>query len=364
MSQVIMIILIFCSILGAIDKIFGNKYGYGSRFEAGIREMGTFALTMVGIYCLSPVIARLVLPILRPLSNLTGADPSVFICSILGADLGGYTSSVEIGATEEIIKFSGLILASMLGTTISFNIPMATNLVRDMDFENFSKGTLCGIVTVPLGVFVGGLAMGMQLNTLIINLIPIIIIAFSISLALIKYPEKTINLFINLGKAIGIVSLIGFVFSMTEFMFDIKIIKGMLPFEEGLFVVAKISIILSGAYSLIAFLSKILRYNLVKLSERIGINESSIMGLFTSLVNIVPMLAIFNQMDWKGQILNGAFSVGGAFILGGQLGFVSSIASDMVVPFFLSKIVAGITALIAAVFFIKYEEKTRLEEFK
>ena len=94
-----------------------------------------------------------------------------------------------------------------------------------------------------------------------------------------------------------------------------------------------------------------------KISEKLEINEESIMGIFTSLVNAVPMLAIFNKMDWKGQILNAAFSVSGAFLLGGQLAFVSTVAEDVVTPFMVSKIIAGATAIMVGKLFIKIEEK-------
>lgn len=359
MSKIIMGILIICSMVGAIDKLLGNKLGYGSQFEAGIREMGNFALSMLGIYCLSPVIAKVLAPVLIPLSNITKADPSVFIGSILATDMGGYTSSVELAIAPEMINLSGLILASMLGTTISFIIPMATNLISERDFEYFSKGCLCGIMTVPIGVFVGGIMTKVPIKLLLINLIPIIVISFVIAISLLKIPDQTIKLFIYLGKGISWLSMFGLIMSILDFMLDINILKGMLPFEEGVVVVAKIAIILSGAYSLIAFLSKILRKNLENISSKVGINEDSILGLFTSLVNAVPMLAIFNKMDWKGQIVNAAFAVSGAFLLGGQLAFVSTISEKMVTPFFVSKIIASVTAVLVGKIFIGIEEKKK-----
>ena len=361
MSKVIMVILIICSMIGAVDKLLGNKLGYGSQFEAGIREMGNFALSMLGIYCLSPVIARVLAPVLIPLSNLTKADPSVFIGSLLATDMGGYTSSLELARSPEMINLSGLILASMLGTTISFIIPMATNLVSDRDFEYFSKGCLCGIMTVPIGVFVGGILIKVPMKLLLINLIPIIVISFVIAISLLKAPDGTIKMFVYLGKGISWLSMFGLILSILDFMLDINILKGMLPFEEGVVVVAKIAIILSGAYTLIAFLSKLLRYNLKNISDKVGINEESILGLFTSLVNAVPMLAIFNKMDWKGQIVNSAFAVSGAFLLGGQLAFVSTVSEKMVTPFLISKLIAGITAVFVAKVFIGIEENKGLK---
>lgn len=355
-----MIILIICSMIGAVDKLLGNKLGYGPQFEAGIREMGNFALSMLGIYCLSPVIARVLSPVLIPIASIIKADPSVFIGSLLATDMGGYTSSLELARAPEMVNLSGLILASMLGTTISFIIPMATNLVSDRDFEYFSKGCLCGIMTVPIGVFIGGILIKVPMKMLLINLVPIIVISFLIAISLLKVPEKTIKLFIYLGKGISWLSMFGLIVSILDFMLDINILKGMLPFEEGVVVVAKIAIILSGAYTLIAFLSKLLKKNLETISNRVGINEDSILGIFTSLVNAVPMLAIFNKMDWKGQIVNAAFSVSGAFLLGGQLAFVSTVSEKMVTPFFVSKIIAGVTAILVARVFIKIEEKKKV----
>lgn len=356
MSKVIMMILIVSSMVGAVDKLLGNKLGYGSQFEAGIREMGNFALSMLGIYCLSPVIARVLAPVLIPLADFTRTDPSIYIGAILATDMGGYTSSLELARLPEMVNLSGLILASMLGTTISFIIPMATNIVSDRDFEYFSKGCLCGIITVPIGVFVGGLIIAVPMKLLLINLIPIIVISFIIAISLLKAPDQTIKLFIYLGRGISWLSMFGLIISILDFMLDINILKGMLPFEEGAVVVAKIAIILSGAYSLIAFLSKLLRYNLENISKKIGINEESILGLFTSLVNAVPMLAIFNKMDWRGQMVNAAFAVSGAFLLGGQLAFVSTVSEKMVTPFIISKLIAGITAVGVSKLFIRMEE--------
>ena len=41
--------------LGALDRIFGNRFGIGQEFENGIQAMGSLALAMVGIVCLAPV---------------------------------------------------------------------------------------------------------------------------------------------------------------------------------------------------------------------------------------------------------------------------------------------------------------------
>lgn len=359
MSQIVLYVIIFFSLLGAIDKLLGNKFGLGAKFEEGFKGMGSLAMTMIGIYCLSPVIAHYFLSFLLSLSRVTGADPSIFIGSILACDMGGYTAAVEIAANEEIAKFSGIILASMMGATISFTIPIATNILSKEDFDYFAKGVLSGIVTIPVGCLIGGLAMGLGIRDIFMNIIPIVVLSVVIAVCLVKIKEKIVKLFVNIGKVIFVVSLVGLILSILNFVLGINILPGMIPFEEGIVVVGKIAVILSGAYPLIYFLSKVLEKGLSSLSEKLGVNDISILGLITSLANNVPTLGILKDMDWKGKIVNSAFAVSGAFTFGGQLGFVSGVSEDVVIPFILAKLAAGFSGILVAIFFIKLEEKNK-----
>ncbi len=47
------------AILGAIDRVLGNRFGLGKPFEEGILAMGSLALAMIGIITLAPVLAGL-----------------------------------------------------------------------------------------------------------------------------------------------------------------------------------------------------------------------------------------------------------------------------------------------------------------
>ncbi|MBQ6989431.1 MAG: ethanolamine utilization protein EutH, partial [Clostridia bacterium] len=51
------------AVLGAVDRIFGNRFGLGQEFENGILAMGSLALAMVGIIALAPVLAGLLKPV-------------------------------------------------------------------------------------------------------------------------------------------------------------------------------------------------------------------------------------------------------------------------------------------------------------
>lgn len=355
-------IMLAFSIIGAIDKLLGNKYGLGIKFDEGFKAMGGLALTIIGIYSLSPIIAKLVVPILTPLASIMNTDPSVFISSILAVDLGAYNTSIEIAKNPLVGSFNGLILASMLGATISFTIPVALNIVSIKDYPYFIKGILSGIVTIPVGMLVSGVFMKVPLMDIIMNLIPVVIFAIPIAWGLVKQADLMIKLFNILGKLISIICTVGLILSMLEFSFNIVIIEGMLPFEEGVVIVAGICIILSGAYPLLYFLSNRMNKILKVINDKYDLDQYSVLGLISSLASCIPMLGVYENMNWKGKILNGAFAVSGAFTFGGQLGYISSVAPQYINPFIIGKLAAGLSALGVGILLIKLEKaKEELE---
>ncbi len=356
MSNIVIYIMLFFAIIGGIDRIRGNKNGLGKEFEEGFKGMGSLALTMIGIISLSPFISQIMLPVLKILSQITGADPSIFISSILATDMGGYSTSEIVAESQLMAEYSGLILASMLGATISFTMPVALNLVSKEDFPFFTKGILAGIVTIPIGMIIGGLLMSIRLKTIFINLTPVIMLSIIIVTGLFKFQNTSFRAFKALGRGIVVVSSIGLLISILDFILGIKIIPNLLPFEEGLIIVGKIAVILSGAYPMFHIIKAKLSNRLNRISGKTAFNDISMLGLVSSLANCVPMLAIYDKMDNKGKVINAAFAVSGAFVFGGQLGYVSGISQEIVVPFILAKLTAGISAIGLANILLKIED--------
>jgi len=62
-NEIIVWILMICMVLGAIDRIIGNKFGLGKEFEEGFNAMGPLALAMLGIMCLAPILGKLLTPV-------------------------------------------------------------------------------------------------------------------------------------------------------------------------------------------------------------------------------------------------------------------------------------------------------------
>ena len=96
MSDILLWVMAGFAVLGALDRIFGNRFGLGKEFEDGITAMGSLALAMLGIICLAPVLANLLRPVVVPVFRLLGADPAMFAGSILACDMGGGALAMEM----------------------------------------------------------------------------------------------------------------------------------------------------------------------------------------------------------------------------------------------------------------------------
>ena len=84
-------------------------------------------------------------------------------------------------------------------------------------------------------------------------------------------------------------------------------------------------------------------------ARRLGVNETAVVGLILSLATSLSMLPMFHQMDARGKVMNAAFTVSGAFALGGQMAFIASVEpGGVVAAFVVSKLLGGCCALLAA----------------
>ena len=74
MNQIIMWIMAVGAVLGGVDRIAGNRFGLGKRFEEGFTLLGPTALSMSGIICLTPLLSRFLRFALVPIWNFFGLD--------------------------------------------------------------------------------------------------------------------------------------------------------------------------------------------------------------------------------------------------------------------------------------------------
>lgn len=349
-NEIIIYIMVFFAVLGALDKIIGNKFGLGEKFEEGIMAIGALAISMVGIIALSPVIANLLKPIVVPIFGFLGADPAMFAGSLIANDMGGAPLAQALAIDPNAGLFGGLIVGAMLGPTIVFTIPVALGIIEEQDRKYLATGVLAGVITIPIGSFVGGLVAGFPLMMVVRNLIPIIIFAILIALGLWKFEDAMIKGFTYFGKFVVAVITIGLGAGIVEQLTGIVLIPGMNPIREGFEIVADIAIVLSGAFPLVYVITKVFKTPLLKLGKVMGMNDVAAAGLVASLANSIPMFGMMKDMDNRGKILNVAFAVSAAFVFGDHLGFTAGFNSAMIFPMIVGKLVGGITAIFVAMF--------------
>jgi len=361
-NSIIMMIMMIFMIVGAVDKIFGNKRGYGEQFDEGFNAMGPLAIAMAGVVAAAPVLAKLLGPIITPIYTAIGADASMFATTLLACDMGGYPLAMQLAADESIGNFAGLILGTMMGPTIVFTIPVALSIIKKEDRPYLGAGVLAGMITIPIGCIVGGLVMNMtpykmSIGRILINLVPVIIIAALIVIGLWFAPSKMINGFNHFGNAITILITIftaiavfeyqtGIHFPLLNLMVDDG--AGGCPLEDGLLVCGQIAIVLIGAFPMVKWITKTFGGALKKVGGAMGIDENASAGLVANLANNIAMFNILGDMNPKGKLLNVAFAVSAAFVFGDHLGFTAGVNQEMIFPVIVGKLVAGITAMILA----------------
>lgn len=345
------------AVLGAIDRIFGNRWGLGKEFEEGILAMGSLALAMVGIVCLAPVLAALLKPVVVPVYTFLGADPAMFAGSLLACDMGGGALARQLTDDPQAAALGGVITGSMLGATVVFTIPVAMGILREEDRLVMAKGILCGIVTIPLGVLAGGLTAGFPLTMVLRNLVPIVLIALLIALGLWRAENAMVRGFEVFGKLVVAVATVGLAAAIGEALMGYPIIRGMEPISEGFETVGVIAIVLAGAFPLVFVLTKLLRKPLLAAGRLLGINDAAAAGLLASLANSIAAFGMVKDMNERGKVVNIAFAVSGAFVFGDHLGFTAGFAPEMMGAMIAGKLVGGLTAIAAAWILTRKSEK-------
>ncbi|EGT3621231.1 ethanolamine utilization protein EutH [Morganella morganii] len=391
-NEIIMYIMMSFMLIAAVDRIFsqfgGSETilgkiglgkvgkgiaGSGEQFEEGFMAMGALGLAMVGMTALAPVIAMLLGPVIIPVYEMLGANPSVFAGSILAIDMGGFFLAKELsGGDVAAWLYSGVLLASMMGATMVFSIPVALGIIEKKDRRFLALGVLAGIVTIPVGCIAGGLVakfsgveidgqvVDFSMTMLLVNMIPVIIVAALVCLGLKFIPEKMINGFQIFAKILVGIITIGLAAAVAKFTVGWNLIPGLDPIfmTEGdvpgqvmraIEVIGSISAVLLGAYPMVLLLTRWFEKSFMKIGSLLKINNMAAGGMIATLANNIPMFGMMKKMDTRGKIINCAFSVSAAFALGDHLGFVAANMAPMIFPMIAGKIIGGITAIFVAI---------------
>lgn len=349
MEQAIMWVMAVGAVIGGIDRIFGNRLGLGKRFEDGFLLMGTIALSMVGILCLVPMISALIESTIAPICRWIGFDPAVF-GSVLAIDMGGYQLALDLAESPLVGKYSGVLVASILGCTVSFTIPVGMGMLAGSDRAEFAKGTLFGLIAMPIALVVGGVMCGLSALETLWQSLPILILSGLLLLGIWKKTDAMIRGFSVFAKGMDIVITIGLILGAVTYLTGVEFISNLAPIEDAMAVVASIAVVLLGSLTMAELLQRALKRPLEWFGRKTGMNAASSAGLLIAMVSVLPVIAMVKDMDRRGKIVNAAFMVCAASTFAAHLGFTAGVDASMIVPLLATKLLGGVLGVCLALF--------------
>jgi ethanolamine transporter len=371
-SIVVVAIMVVFALGGIIDTAFlKDKWGLGPEFRKGIEIIGPLCLSIVGIIAFVPEIAWVIEHTLSPLYEQMGLDPSMAVTSILAIDMGGYQLALAVAKDQTIGQWAGIVYGSMMGATIVFSIPVGLSAIKSEDVPLFAKGTLFGIAAIPFGTFVGGLMMGIPALIVLKNLIIPCVLSLIIIICLALWPKGTTKVFSWFSKAVTVFGLLALGIAMFNDLvltpisntgaFDIKTV----PFfrlldscSSGIGVAGSVGLVLSGALPFIYCLNKLIKKITSKRTKPLTGTEAGKTGFLLSAANNMAMFSQLANMTDREKILNVAFSVCGAFVIGDHLAFTAGNAPELIAPMMVSKLVGAAFAILFAWFFTRNIKNT------
>ncbi len=347
MNQGLMILMAAGAVLGGVDRLRGNKWGFGDKFESGFMLLGSMALSMAGMICLTPVLAQWLGSVIVPLYRLMGVDPAMF-GSLLAIDMGGYQLAKDLAEDPLLGSYGGLVVAAIFGCTIEFTIPVGMGMIPKADRPFFAQGIMVGLAAMPVGLAVGGMLCGLSLLTCLHQNLPIFVLALLLLLGLWKIPQKMVKGFCLLAEGIRWLVTIGLVLAAVESLTGWAVLPGMAPLEDAMATVASIGIVLLGSLPLAELIRRILTRPFAWLGERLGMKPQSLTAMLVGLVSALPTLSMYQDMDDRGKVAAGAFLVSGTSLLAAHMAFTVSTEPNMLGPLICAKLAGALAAVVAA----------------
>lgn len=347
MNQGLMILMAAGAVLGGVDRLRGNKWGFGDKFESGFMLLGSMALSMAGMICLTPVLAQWLGSVIVPLYRLMGVDPAMF-GSLLAIDMGGYQLAKDLAEDPLLGSYGGLVVAAIFGCTIVFTIPVGMGMIPKTDQPFFAQGIMVGLAAMPVGLAVGGMLCGLSILTCLHQNLPIFVLALLLLLGLWKIPQKMVKGFCLLAEGIRWLVTIGLVLAAVESLTGWAVLSGMAPLEDAMATVASIGIVLLGSLPLAELIRRILTRPFAWLGERLGMKPQSLTAMLVGLVSALPTLSMYQDMDDRGKVAAGAFLVSGTSLLAAHMAFTVSTEPHMLGPLIGAKLAGAFAAVVAA----------------
>lgn len=340
-NQIIMYIMAGGVILGGVDRMLGNRFGYGEKFENGFKLLGPVGLSMAGIICLAPLLSVGLGGVIRPLCAALNMDPGIF-GSILAIDMGGYQLAMDLTENPEIGRFSAVIVSSIFGCTVVFTIPVGLGAITEEDRPYFTRGILLGFMTMPFSILTGGLMLKMNLMFVFWNCLPVLLISLLLAIGVITKPDTMMKGFQSFAKLIKVIVTLGLTVAAVAHLTGTTIISAMPPLLEAMETVSSICIVMLGSMPLAELVQRVMKVPFAIIREKTGLNGVSTTALILGMVSTTPALAMIPDMDKRGKVLCSACLVSYVGLFSAHLAFAMRFEPDMIPALLAAKTVGAV----------------------
>lgn len=368
-----------CAVLGALASIKNDETGLGKEFLEGLRAIGHIFIPVAGIMAAIPYLSHAIEIAIGPLFTSIGADPAIAATSLIAVDMGGYQLAKALAQSQETWMIA-TVTGYMAGATIVFSIPVGLALLDKRDHPYLALGVLSGILSIPIGVLIACAVMiwttpeirdlitstgasnyvlTLSFQQLFTNLMPLFVFVLFIAAGLRFIPDKMIKGFMGFGRFMDAAIKLILVFSIVEYFTNgFSLLLGHWGFDpiiadktdqfRALEIAGYIGIMLSGAFPMVYLINRYLHKPMQIIGNRLGLEAVGAAGLLASSANILAMFRLIKDMCAKDKVINIAFAVCAAFLLGDHLAFTANFQPNLILPIQLGKLGGGIFAIILA----------------
>ena len=391
-GTVVVYIIMACAVAGAFAAIKDPDRGLGKEFMNGLHAVGHIFVPAAGIMASIPYLTLFIDRFVGPFFNMIGADPAIAATTILASDMGGYQLADALKASYEGWVMA-LVVGFMAGATIVFSIPMGLAMLDKRDHKYMALGVMAGVLTIPIGALISSVLI-VLFNTqirdiisttsessyefvisygqILINLAPLAIFVVLIAAGLKFFPNAMITGFMVFGRLMDAGIKLVLVFSIVEIFTGLftNVFGGwgfdpIMADEEDQFraleTAGYIGIMLAGAFPMVYLIRKYFSRPLEAGGQKMGLTSTGSAGLLATIANILAMFSLVRYMRPKDKVINIAFAVCAAFLLGDHLSFTANFQPTIILPVILGKLIAGIIA-IAFAYWLSVPTALKLEQ--
>ena len=341
MNVFVILMLVFAA-LGLLDEILGGRLGFMPDFEKGLSTMGGLAMSTVGFYAIGISYVQSHAEAFAAAAEHMPFDPSLIVGCLLAPDMGAMGIAQKLAASASIAIFTGSMVSGGLGATVGYQLPVFLAAVKKEEIPELMRGFIFGLIMLPFGLTASELS---------VNMIPVLALCAVLIAAFLLIPAQTTRFLIILGNGIRILSFLFFGIAIFSVFVPRYAVVDSALVTEMLDMVLRMVIVACGGLVVSHIALDKLRRPIEAIGRFLGVNNESVVGLFLSCTQSLAMLPLFTKMDRRGRILNAAFSVAGAYVVGGQMAFVASlIPPKALTAYMANKMISGILAVALAVF--------------